>query len=466
MTKICDDIGEKCAVFGIRSTAEEVFDSIYYGLYALQHRGQESAGMATFSDNKIILYKNMGLVSDVFSDHLKNDRRLTGKSGIGHVRYSTCGSPGIENAQPMVINYSGGSFAIAHNGDLVNDAELRGILERKGSVFTTTSDTEIIAQLIVKEHLRTGDFIEGIKSAMNYLRGSYSLVILKEDKIIAVRDPWGFRPLVYGKSDKAVAVASETCALDSLGMQTIRDVKPSEILVIGDTIESHYGRKDEVHHCMFEYVYFARPDSIVNEIPVYEVRRNLGRILALESPVEADLVVPVPDSGITAAIGFSQESKIPYGEGLMKNRYQGRTFIMPSQKERELGVKVKLNPIRSEIAGKKIVIIDDSIVRGTTIKRLVKLLRDRGALEVHVRISCPPIRHPCHYGIDMQSYDQFIAQKQSVKEIEKQIGADSLAYISIEGLVHAIGLPEEKLCLACLNGNYPIKDEQTKLVDL
>ena len=467
MTKCGDDeLGEKCAVFGIRSTADDVFDSIYYGLYALQHRGQESAGIATFSDGKITPYKNMGLVSDVFSDHIKNGRRLPGRSGIGHVRYSTCGSPGIENAQPMVINYSGGSFAIAHNGDLVNDGELRAILERKGSVFTTTSDTEIIAQLIVKEHLRTGDFIEGIKSAMNYLRGSYSLAILKDDKVIAVRDPWGFRPLAFGKSDKTYAVASETCALDALGMQTLRDVKPSEIVVIGDTVESYYGRKDETHYCMFEYVYFSRPDSIVNEIPVYEVRRNLGRILALEAPVEADLVVAVPDSGITAAIGYSQESKIPYGEGLMKNRYQGRTFIMPSQKERELAVKIKLNPIRSEIEDKKIVLIDDSIVRGTTVKRLVKLLKDRGAEEVHVRISCPPIRHPCPYGIDMQSYDQFIAQKKEVKEIEKQIGADSLAYISLEGLVHAIGLPEEKLCLACLNGDYPIKEEQTKLVDL
>jgi len=452
--------GEKCAVYGIRSS-EDVFDSIYYGLYSLQHRGQESAGIATFYENKINLHKDLGLVSDVFKN-----TRLKGKTGIGHVRYSTCGGLGVENSQPFVINYSEGSFAIAHNGNLVNTAEMRALLERKGSVFTTTSDTEIIAQLIVREHLKTGDFIEGIKSAMNQLKGAYSLAIVKEDKVIAVRDPWGFRPLVYGRSDKGHAIASESCALDATDMKLVRDVKPGEILVIGDSVESYTGRNEETAHCMFEYVYFARPDSILDGISVYEVRRNLGKTLAKESPVKADIVAAVPDSGITAAIGFSQGSGIPYGEGLMKNRYQGRTFIMPKQKDRENGVKVKLNPIRSEITGKRIVLVDDSIVRGTTMRRIIKLLRDYGAKEVHVRISCPPIRCPCYYGIDMQTSEQFIAQKKIVKEIEKEIGADSLAYTSIEGLINAIGLPKEKLCLACMNGEYPIKEEQKKLSEL
>ena len=455
-----EGLEEECAVFGIKSD-EDVFDSIYYGLYALQHRGQESAGMAINSNNKINLYKNTGLVVEVFRDVY-----MEGKTGIGHVRYSTCGASNLENAQPLVINYSEGSFALAHNGNLVNSSELRSILEKKGSIFHTTSDTEIIAQLIVREHLKTGDFIEGIKNAMNYLKGAYSLAILRDSEIIAVRDPWGLRPLVLGKSDNAYAIASESCALDAVGMELVRDIKPSEILVVGDKLESHFGKKEDPACCMFEYVYFARADSIINGISVYEARKNLGKILAKEAPVKgADLVIAVPDSGITAAIGYAQGSGIPYGEGLIKNRYLGRTFIMPKQNDREKGVKIKLNPIKSELKGKSIVLIDDSIVRGTTIKRLIKLLRDHGAREVHVRISCPPIRCPCFYGIDMQTYEEFIAQKKTIKEIEKQIGADSLAYISIEGLVKAIGCDKDKLCMACLDGNYPIKEEQTKLYE-
>jgi amidophosphoribosyltransferase len=452
-------IGEECAVFGIKSD-EDVFDSIYYGLYALQHRGQESAGIAINSNNKINIYKNTGLVVDVFKDVY-----IEGKTGIGHVRYSTCGASNLENAQPLVINYSEGSFALAHNGNLVNSLELRSILEKKGSIFHTTSDTEIIAQLIVKEHLRTGSFIEGIKNAMNYLKGAYSLAILRDSEVIGVRDPWGLRPLVIGKSDNSYAIASESCALDTISMKLVRDVKPSEIVVITDKVESYFGRKESPACCMFEYVYFARADSIINGISVYEARKNLGKILAKEAPVKADLVIAVPDSGITAAIGYANSSGIPYGEGLIKNRYLGRTFIMPKQNDREKGVKIKLNPIKSELEGKRIVLIDDSIVRGTTIKRLIKLLRDNGAKEVHVRISCPPIRCPCYYGVDMQTYEEFIAQKKTIKEIEKQIGADSLAYITVEGLTKAIGADKDSLCMACLDGNYPIKDEQTKLYD-
>ena len=450
------EVRERCAVFGIYSD-KPVFDRLYYGLYAMQHRGQESAGIATYTD-KINLHRDMGLVSEVF-----RGKYLDGNVGIGHVRYSTTGESGIENSQPILINYAKGSFAIAHNGNLVNSSELASIMERRGSVFITTTDTEVIAQLIAQEHLRTGNFIEGIKNAMRQLRGSYSLTILKDDQIIAVRDPWAFRPLVFGRSDDTFVVASESCALDAVGVKLIRDVKGGEILVIGNGIRSYSIRRERTSHCMFEYVYFARPDSIIDNISIYKVRRNLGEILYRTAPVDADMIIAVPDSGITAAIGYSRASGIPYGEGLIKNRYFGRTFILPEQKERERGVMIKLNPIRSEIEGKRVVLVDDSIVRGTTIKRIIKLLRDFGASEVHVRISCPPIRYPCYYGIDMQTHKEFIAQKKSVEDIRKEIGADSLAYNSLEGLIEAIGLPRERLCLGCLTGDYVIKEEQIKL---
>ncbi len=450
------EVRERCAVFGIYSD-KPVFDRLYYGLYAMQHRGQESAGIATYTD-KINLHRDMGLVSEVF-----RGKYLDGNVGIGHVRYSTTGESGIENSQPILINYAKGSFAIAHNGNLVNSSELASIMERRGSVFITTTDTEVIAQLIAQEHLRTGNFIEGIKNAMRQLRGSYSLTILKDDQIIAVRDPWAFRPMVFGRSDDTFVVASESCALDAVGVKLIRDVKGGEILVIGNGIRSYSIRRERTSHCMFEYVYFARPDSIIDNISIYKVRKNLGEILYKKAPVDADMIIAVPDSGITAAIGYSRASGIPYGEGLIKNRYFGRTFILPEQKERERGVMIKLNPIRSEIEGKRVVLVDDSIVRGTTIKRIIKLLRDFGASEVHVRISCPPIRYPCYYGIDMQTHKEFIAQKKSVEAIRKEIGADSLAYNSLEGLIEAIGLPGEKLCVGCLTGDYIIKEEQMKL---
>jgi len=448
---------EKCAVFGIKSDSD-VFDRIYHGLYALQHRGQESAGIAVHSVGKIKLHKDMGLVSEVFRNVYVN-----GKSGIGHVRYSTMGVSELENAQPLLINYSKGSFAIAHNGQVVNADDIKSILESRGSVFTTTSDTEVIAHLIVREHIKTNNLVAGIRNAMGYLKGSYSLTMLFEDKIIAVRDPYGVRPLVYGRSGDTHVFASETCALDVLNVDFVRDVKPSEILVIGDKVESHMGVSEKVAHCMFEYVYFARPDSVLDGRSVYEVRKNLGAVLSREGKVKADLVVPVPDSGITQAIGYSRESKIPFGEGLMKNRYIGRTFILPDQEKRDVSVKVKLNPIRSELKGRGIVLVDDSIVRGTTIKKLIRLLKDAGAKKVHVRVSCPPLRSPCFYGIDMQSRKEFIAAKKTVDEIKREIGADSLVYTSIKGLIEAIGLPATSLCMACLNDEYPIKDVQTKL---
>ncbi len=447
---------EECGVFGAKSK-QDVFGLIYQGLYSLQHRGQESAGIAIGNSN-IKIHRAMGLVSNVFR-HI----RLKGHVGIGHVRYSTTGRSQLENAQPLLINYANGSFTLAHNGNLTNSAELRAILGKRGAVFSTTTDSEIIAQLIAHEHVKTGNFIEAIKRVMGVIKGSYSLVILYNRKLIAVRDPHAFRPLVLGRLKDTYVIASESCALSTLGIKLLRDIRPSEILVIDNKLKSYSGPKDRVAHCMFEYVYFARPDSILDRIPVYEVRRNLGKTLARESPVKADLVIAVPDSGINTAIGYAEESGIRYGEGLMKNRYIGRTFILPEQSQRDTEVKVKLNPITSEIKGKKLVLVDDSIVRGTTLRRIIRVLRDGGASEIHVRISCPPIRHPCFYGIDMQTAKEFIASKKTVEQIRRIIGADSLAYTSLDGLIKAIGLPKNKLCLACLTGDYPIKEKQTKL---
>lgn len=448
---------EKCAVFGINST-ENVFDSIYYGLYSMQHRGQESAGVAVYTD-KIRVHKDMGLVSEVF-----RNTWMDGKVGIGHVRYSTTGESLIENAQPLTINYSLGKFAIAHNGNIVNSRELRSTLESRGAIFSTTCDTELIAYLIAQGHIKSGNFVKGIKSAMQYLVGSYSLVILYGSELYAVRDPHGVRPLILGKSGDGYAVASESCALDVLGMEIVRDVKPSEIVRIDRKgVRSFYGPKHKIMHCMFEYVYFARADSIVDGISIYQVRRNLGKTLFKEGPVEADMVSPVPDSGVTAAVGYAEASGIPYMECLMKNRYVGRTFILPEQEQRDLGVRTKLNPIKSEVEGKRIILVDDSIVRGTTLKRIIQILRVAGAREVHVRISCPPIRYPCYYGIDMQTTKEFIASKKNIEKVRNSIGADSLVYTSIDGLIKSIGLPKDQLCMSCLTGDYHIKEQQTKL---
>jgi amidophosphoribosyltransferase len=449
---------EKCAVFGVKSNTD-VFESIYYALHCMQHRGQESAGIATCND-KIRVHRDMGLVTEVFKNAY-----LSGYSGIGHVRYSTTGESRVENAQPFLINYLKGPLAIAHNGNIVNQAELRRRLEANGSTFITTSDTEIIAKLIAYEHTRSGDLVKAIQSTMKQLIGSYSLTILYGDKVIAVRDPNGIRPLCLGVKDGSYYVSSESCALDVLGVPLVRDVKPSEILVLGDKVRSYSGPKGRLCHCMFEYVYFARADSIIDGRSIYQVRKNLGMNLAKESPVKADIVCAVPDSGVTHAIGYAQGSKIPYSECLMKNRYVGRTFIMPDQKQRDLGVRVKLNPIKSEVIGKRIILVDDSIVRGTTLRRIVSVLRAAGAKEVHVRIASPPIKDPCLYGIDMQTSKEFIASDRSVKEICKAIGADTLAYQSLDGLVKSIGHEDGRLCMACLTGEYPLEDRQKKLTD-
>jgi len=425
----------------------------------MQHRGQESAGIAIQND-RIRVHKDMGLVTDVFKNAY-----ISGNIGVGHVRYSTTGESRVENAQPMLINYSKGSFAIAHNGNIVNQEELKSELEERGGIFTTTTDTELIAQLIALEHVKCETFVEAIQSVMKRLVGSYSLVILYNGKIIAVRDPSGVRPLCYGQTEGMTVVASETCALDTIGVELVRDVKPSEILVIGETIESHMGIKENICHCMFEYVYFSRADSIIDGRAVYDVRLKLGDTLAKESPVKADLVCAVPDSGITHAIGYSRGAKIPYGECLMKNRYMGRTFIMPEQSQREVGVKMKLNALKTQVDGKRIILVDDSIVRGTTTSQIIKMLKKSGAKEVHVRIASPPIKHPCGYGIDMQAAKEFIASEKDVKDICKHIGADSLAYISIEGLIKSIDASKNELCTACLTGEYPLKDKQTRLTD-
>ncbi|MFH1055414.1 MAG: amidophosphoribosyltransferase [Candidatus Altiarchaeota archaeon] len=447
---------EKCAVFGIKATSD-VFESIYYALYCMQHRGQESAGIAV-SNDQIRVHKGMGLVTEVF-----RNAYLSGSSGIGHVRYSTTGGSKLENAQPFIINYLKGSFAIAHNGNIVNQAELKRALEASGSTFMTTSDTELIAKLIVCEHMKTKDFIAAIQSAMKQLVGSYSLAILYKNMVIGVRDPSGVRPLCIGRKGRTFYLASESCALDVLGAELLRDVKPSEIVVLGDRMKSYTGPKGRICHCMFEYVYFARPDSVVDGKSVYEVRKNLGKNLALHSPVKADVVCAVPDSGVTHAIGYAQGSGLPYTECFMKNRYVGRTFILPDQKQRDVSVKVKLNPIKSEVVGKRIVLVDDSIVRGTTLKRIVASLKSAGAKQIHLRIASPPLKYPCKYGIDMQTSKEFIATERSVEEIRKVLGADTLAYQTIEGLVKSISHPKERLCMACLSGEYPLEDKQTKL---
>jgi len=455
------ELHEKCGVVGVKADGKDVYPDLYHGLYTLQHRGQESAGIAV-ENGGISVVKGMGLVSEA----LKN-QYLQGDAGIGHVRYSNTGCSSIQNSQPLLIKHSCGSFALAHNGNLVNYHELLSMLEGKGNIFTTTSDTEVIAQLIARENIRCQDFTQAIANAMKYLVGSYSLVILHKKEIYAVRDPNGIRPLAIGKTPDGYIVASESCVFGVLGYEFVRDVKPGEIVCINDGLHSMQALPSEPKHCMFEYVYFARPDSLLDGHKVYTVRRNLGINLGKTSaPKDADMVIAVPDSGINHAIGYAEGSGIRYGEGLIKNRYVGRTFIFPQQDLRERGVRLKLNAIKSQVAGKKIVMVDDSIVRGTTTRKLVKVLRDAGAKEVHARVACPPIRSPCYYGIDMQNAGEFIANGKTVEEIAKEIGADTLEYSSIESLVDAIGIPKENLCMACLTGEYPVKEKQAKLTDL
>jgi amidophosphoribosyltransferase len=448
---------EFCGIFGIYNNPNAAYYT-YLGLYALQHRGQESAGIAATNGNKITYYRDFGLVSSVFKS--KNLKDLPGFVSIGHNRYSTSGaSDSPDNIQPIVVSYKYGQLAIAHNGNIINALELREKLEEEGSIFRGTTDSEVIVHLIVKSKKRK--FIEKLMDALSKLKGAYSLLVMTNKKLIAARDPWGFRPLCMGELDGSPVFASETCAFDLIGAKYIRDVEPGEVIVIENGEMNSYRipgcENCKISHCIFEFVYFSRPDSRIFGNSVYEVRKEFGRILAREYPVEADLVIPVPDSGVVPALGYSQESGIPFEMGLIRNHYVGRTFIKPDQKMRDIGVKVKLNPIPELLKDKRIVVVDDSIVRGTTSRKIIRMLREAGAKEVHMRISSPPTRWPCYFGIDTPTRDQLIASSHSIEEICRYLEADSLGYLSLEGMIRAAGGSKDNYCTACFDGNYPVE---------
>lgn len=457
---------DKCGVVGIYSgSGADVSPSIFYALYALQHRGQESCGIAT-NDGEFHIERGMGLVPEFFD--LKKLSELRGNYGIGHVRYSTTGESRIECAQPLVTTHSQGTLAIAHNGNIVNAMELKRGLEKAGQAFISSTDTEVIAHLIVRRLARGEDIVTAISEVMKKLIGSYSLTILTEDMLVAVRDPLGIRPLCLGETNGTTIVASESVVFDVLNIKFIRDVKPGEILVINEKGMKSYRpyKLNRKAHCMFEYVYFARPDSIINGIPVYSVREKIGMLHGENDDVDADFVSPIPDSAIPFALGYSRVRDIPYGESLIRNRYVGRTFILPDQQARELAVRLKLNPLLSNVEGKKIVLFDDSIVRGTTSSRIINLLKDAGAEEVHMRVGCPPIKRLCKLGIDMPTDRELIASDKTVEAIRRIIGADSLKYLSIENLMEAIGLGENELCMGCLTGKYPVEISRYEQVPL
>ncbi|HBG92700.1 MAG: amidophosphoribosyltransferase [Nitrospirae bacterium GWF2_44_13] len=448
------DIHEECGVFGVYGHPE-ASNLAYLGLYALQHRGQEGAGICSSDGRHLHLEKSMGLVADIFSE--KRLKKLPGHIAIGHNRYSTAGSSALKNVQPILVNFALGPLAIAHNGNLVNAGEIREELEKEGAIFQSTSDSEVIVHLIA--HSKTGDFYDKVIQALRQVSGAFSLLILRERELIAVRDPYGVRPLSLGQVDGAYVVASETCALDLIGATYIRDVEPGELLIINEnglrSMKPLVAPRQA--SCIFEFIYFSRPDSyIFGEKNVNEMRKKFGAQLARESGVDADLVIAVPDSGVPAAIGFAEESKLPFDFGLIRNHYIGRTFIEPKQNIRHFGVKIKLNPVRKLLEGKRVLVVDDSIVRGTTSKKIVKMLREGGgAKEVHMRISSPPTIGPCFYGIDTPTRQELIASSHSVEEIRKFITADTLAYLSLEGLKNIV--PEShNFCTACFDDNYPI----------
>ena len=457
---------EECGVFGMFShKTEELARMAYYGLYSLQHRGQESCGIVVNDDGLFNSYKNVGLVGDGFSEE-RLEELGQGNMVIGHVRYGTTGTDKRLNAQPIVVNHIKGRMALAHNGNLTNSFELRSELELQGSIFHTTSDTEVISYIITKERLTAPSIEQAVNAAMNRIKGAYSLVIMSPSKLIAVRDENGFRPLCYGKTpDGAYVVASESCALDAVGATLVRDLEAGEILVFDAngirSIRDHCGKKHPTF-CVFEYIYFARPDSVIEGCTVHTARMRAGAFLALEHPVQADVVIGVPDSGIDAAVGYSKQSGIPYEIGFIKNKYIGRTFIAPGQKSREDKVRIKLNPIPDVVRGKRIVLIDDSIVRGTTSARIVRLLREAGAKEIHMRVSAPPFLNPCYYGTDIDSRENLIAASHSVEEIAKIIGVDSLGYLSVESVKQiAKGLHGTGYCTACFDGAYPTEIPET-----
>lgn len=450
---------ESCGIVGLAFNDRESDSAalpIYYALYALQHRGQESTGITVHDGKSARTLKGMGLVPDVFKKYNLSD--LKGFVGIGHVRYSTTGDSTIENSQPLIVNFMDRTIAIAHNGNLVNSADLIAEFEAEGQVFLTSSDTEVIARLLVKELLKT-DILGAVEEVMKRLVGSYSLTILVDDTLVVVRDPLGFKPLCLGELDGGYVVTSESAAIDTIGGKLIRDVRPGEVLIFKDgRYSSHQLFKTKnTAHCVFEYIYFARADSIIDGQLVYQTRIRIGERLLDEHAIDADIISPVPDSGITFAIGYSKKSGIDYIEGLMKNRYIGRTFIMPNQNMRETAVRLKLNTIRQNLEGKKVILMDDSIVRGTTSRRIVDMVRKAGAEEVHMRIGSPPIMSPCYLGIDMATRDELVAAHKTVAGVEAVINADSLGYVSVEGLVEAVGIPEDDLCLGCLTGVYPVE---------
>lgn len=449
-----DKLKEECGVFGVYSHEEDVAMMTYLGLYSLQHRGQESAGIAVTDGAWMDVTRGMGLVNEVFRHQLPHMENQY--IAIGHVRYSTTGSSLLANTQPLMVNYSGGKISLAHNGNLTNAAEIRRELEEQGTVFQTSIDTEVFVNLIARS--RKAAIEERIMESLVKIKGAYCLTIMTEDKLIGARDPQGFRPLCLGKMGETWVLSSESCALDTVGAEFIRDIKPGEMVVIDDQgIKSYrFAEVENRASCIFEYIYFARPDSVIDGQSVYQARFEMGRILARESGFKGDIVISVPDSGTTAATGFAFESGIPFKEGLMKNRYIGRTFIQPTQKKRDTSVKLKLNAIRSVVAGKSVIIVDDSIVRGTTSGKIVRMLKNAGAKEVHMCISSPPIGYPCFYGIDTSARKELIAATKSVEEIREFIGADSLHFLSLEGLKQSIAAVQaDDMCYACFNSAYP-----------
>ncbi|MCG6930567.1 MAG: amidophosphoribosyltransferase [Desulfofustis sp.] len=449
----------ECGVCGIYNHHDSS-KLAYFGLYALQHRGQESAGIVTSDGKRVRIHKNMGLVSEVFSEETLTS--LDGHISIGHVRYSTTGASNIINTQPLMVTHKGMTIAVAHNGNLVNSVSLLRELEKNGSIFQTTMDSEVILHLLARS--TDASFDEGLQKALVQIKGAFSMLLMTADSMIAIRDPNGFRPLCLGKlNNGGYIVASETCALDLVEARYLRDIEPGEVLICRDgELHSLYPWPAQRRsYCIFENVYFARPDSDIFGINVYQTRKRMGQILARECPVEGDFVMPFPDSGNYAAIGYSQESGIPLEFGVIRNHYVGRTFIQPTQSMRDFNVRVKLNPVRSFLEGKRVIIIEDSIIRGTTGKSRVKSLRSAGAAEVHMMVSCPPTRYPCYYGIDFPSTDELIASGNEVADIARFLGLDSLYYLSLEGMVEATGLTMEDFCLACFNRDYPVAPDLT-----
>ena len=449
-----DKLHEECGIFGIYSKHDDVAMNTYWGLYALQHRGQESAGITVTDGCEMAVQRGMGLVNEVFRQGLPaiKDAYIA----IGHVRYSTTGSSLLINTQPLMVSFAGGQISLAHNGNLTNASEIRTELEEKGSVFQTSIDSEVIVNLIARSTKTTIE--EKIRESLSHIQGAYCLVIMTKNKLIGVRDPHGFRPLCIGKLNGGWVLASETCGLDTVGAELVRDVAPGEMVIIDENglRSERFAGSDRRALCIFEYIYFARPDSIIDGQSVYQARFAMGRQLARESGVKADVVISVPDSGTVAALGFGYESGIPFAEGLMKNRYVGRTFIQPEQQKRDLGVRIKLNANKAVVEGKVVVMVDDSIVRGTTSGKIVRMLKEAGAREVHMRVSSPPIGFPCYYGIDTTARKELIAASNNVDEIRKFIGADSLYYLSLDGLHNSVtNIGHEEMCYACFNCQYP-----------